>query len=715
MNILNKVALQGLKKNRTRTVVTIIGVILSVAMITAVATFGVSLLSYMADGAAKKYGNWHVAFLDVDSSFVQERMNDKEVLNTVTFDNIGYALVDGAKNPNKPYFFVAGFNQKTFDALPITLLSGRLPENSSEIVISGKVTTNSTTSYAVGDTLSIAVGNRMNGNEKLGQNNPYTSEIFVPQDERTYTIVGVCQTPAFEEDFSPGYTLITRTDTTDLVNELSLFVTLKNPRKVYSYVDKTAANHAYILNNYILRFMGLDSTDKIFNTLLYSVGGIVVAIIMIGSIFLIYNSFSISLNERTQQIGILSSVGATSKQLRNSVLFEGACIGVIGIPIGIVVGIVSIGFVISVVDKNFESVLYTNVPLTLNVSVFAIVGAATVSIITILISAYIPARKSANTPVMECIRQTNEVKVESKVVRTSKLTQSIYGLEGILALKNFKRNKKRYRSIVLSLVLSVVLFVSTSAFVIYLKQASEQAKVVTDYDIGFGTQDMSDSEMLQLYDKLKNTNGVYESSYQIFTEYLCTVSASELSDAYWETMGEHSLNETVDLKIGIQFIDDNTYMKFVNDLGLTGNQQSGKMIVVAKMESNKNDVKGVTDLSDMFINSSMNFTIIPQTTEETKIAQDVSAKFIEFMPLDTPPMVGGLEQRPYYLQGVVPWSLKEKFISYDTIVKGLTFKSRNPSQSVAEMKRVIVQLPMYLIQYPQISNFVDESLLCFAL
>lgn len=689
MNILNKVALQGLKKNRTRTVVTIIGVILSVAMITAVATFGVSLLSYMADGAAKKYGNWHVAFLDVNSSFVQERMNDKEVLNTVTFDNIGYALVDGAKNPNKPYFFIAGFNQKTFDALPITLLSGRLPENSSEIVISGKVTTNSTTSYAVGDTLSIAVGSRMNGNERLGQNNPYTSEIFVPQEERNYTIVGVCQTPAFEEDFSPGYTLITRTDTTDLVNELSLFITLKNPRKVYSYVDKTVANHAYILNNYILRFMGLDATDKIFNALLYSVGGIVVAIIMIGSIFLIYNSFSISLNERTQQIGILSSVGATSKQLRNSVLFEGACIGVIGIPIGIVVGIVSIGFVISVVDKNFESVLYTNVPLTLNVSVFAIVGAATVSIITILISAYIPARKSANTPVMECIRQTNEVKVGYKVVRTSRLTQSIYGLEGMLALKNFKRNKKRYRSIVLSLVLSVVLFVSTSAFVIDLKQASEQAKVVTDYDIGFGTQDMSDSEMLQLYDKLKNTNGVYESSYQIFTEYLCTVSASELSDAYWETMGEHSLNETVDLKIGIQFIDDNTYMKFVNDLGLAGEQQSGKMIVVAKMENNSNDVEGVNDLCDMFINSSMDFTIIPQTNKEPKVAQDVSAKFIEFMPLDTPPMIGGLEQRPYYLQGVVPWSLKEKFISSDTIVKGLTFKSRNPSQSVAEMKRVI--------------------------
>ena len=192
---------------------------------------------------------------------------------------------------------------------------------------------------------------------------------------------------------------------------------------------------------------------------------------MIGSIFLIYNSFNISLNERTHQFGILSSVGATAKQLRNSVLFEGLCIGAVGIPIGVIVGIGSIGLVISVVARNFGNILYSTVPLTLTVSIPAIVVAAAVSMVTILISAYIPARKAASTPVMESIRQTNEVKIESKAVKTSKLAERIYGLEGTLALKNFKRNKKRYRSIVLSLVLSVVLFVSTSAFGTDLKQA----------------------------------------------------------------------------------------------------------------------------------------------------------------------------------------------------------------------------------------------------
>lgn len=158
MNILHKVALQGLKKNRTRTAVTIIGVILSAAMITAVSTFGVSLLDYMAKGAAQRYGGWHLAFLDADPSFARERALDRDVLETVSFENIGYAALEGGKNPNRPYLFIAGFNAETFDALPLTLLSGRLPENSGEVLVSGNASTDGGVSCAPGDTLSLAVG-----------------------------------------------------------------------------------------------------------------------------------------------------------------------------------------------------------------------------------------------------------------------------------------------------------------------------------------------------------------------------------------------------------------------------------------------------------------------------------------------------------------------------------------------------------------------------
>lgn len=174
MNILNKATLQGMKKSRTRTIVTVIGVILSAAMITGICTFGVSLMNYMARGAAQKNGDWHVEFFDVPSSFVQETTNDKGVANTAAFENIGYATLDGGKTPNKPYLFIAGFSKKeTFDTLSVNLMSGRLPENSGEIIVPMSVEIKGGAKFEVGDKLSLAVGSRMNGNENLGQHAPY--------------------------------------------------------------------------------------------------------------------------------------------------------------------------------------------------------------------------------------------------------------------------------------------------------------------------------------------------------------------------------------------------------------------------------------------------------------------------------------------------------------------------------------------------------------
>ncbi len=416
MNIFHKIALEGLKKNRTRTFVTIIGVILSTVMITGVTTFGVSLLDYMARGAIQKYGRWSAAFFNTDESFVQERSGDKEVTDTVTFENIGYAEPESGTNPDRPYLFIAGFQEETFEALPITLLSGRLPENEGEILLSGSALKECGLSGTTGSTLELTVGSRMRGEQELSQADPYMAgaETFLPRKEKTYTVVGISRTPVFESEESPGCTLITKTETTDSPNPLTLFVTLDSMRKVYSYVEKVKGTHPCMLNYDVLRVMGISDrqSDKVFMAFLYSFGGIVLAIIMAGSVFLIYNSFSISLNERIREIGVLASVGATEKQLRNSVLFEGLCIGAAGIPVGILAGLGCIRGVISIVSGQFGAILYTGVPLTIKVSAPALAGSTAVSLITILISAWLPAKKAVRLTVMECIRQTNEIKVE---------------------------------------------------------------------------------------------------------------------------------------------------------------------------------------------------------------------------------------------------------------------------------------------------------------
>ncbi len=685
MNIFHKVALQGLIKSRTRTLVTIVGVVLSAVMITAVATFAVSLQNYMLSGAVAKYGNWHIEIPDTNSSFILKQEEDKRVENAITLQNIGYATLEGGKNPAKPYLFISGWSKQALDTLPIKLLSGRLPENSNEVVIPAHIASNGGVKISLGDTLTLPVGSRMKGDQKLSQHDTYSSgdEILVTVSERTYTVVGICQRPAIEEYSAPGYTLITTEDTV-ASDSLAVFVTLKNPYQIHSYANSISGSYRYVLNDNVLRFMGL-SGEKIITTLLYSIGGILISLVMLGSVFLIYNSFNISLNERTHQFGILMSVGATEKQLRNSVLFEGFCIGIIGIPIGILVGIPSIKLVLTLVAKNFANVMYDNVPLTLVVSVPALVAAAVISMITILISAYIPARKAASTPVMECIRKSNEVKVDAQSIRTSTFTEHLYGLEKILALKNFKRNRRRYRSIILSLTLSVVLFVSANSFGTYLKQIAENSSVVVEeYDICFYTQDMEESDLFQLYDKLKTADGVTESTYQALSTYSCVLNTSDLSnhfiEEYGELIGYDEASETVEVQLDIQFVEASVYQNLLKNLGLSSEEYTG--------QDKKMVMAGILPGSWYTQEQPMEFSLRSKAGDQTKT---LYATFIKDYPDLLPAQPG--EWPGYSLMVIAPYEVKPQFDALGATIRptklGMTFKSNTPGQSTAAMKTMI--------------------------
>ncbi len=684
MNIFNKVALQGLKKNPTRTLVTVIGVVLSAAMITAVATFAVSLQNYMINGAAAKYGNWHVEIPNADSSFMEEQEGDSQVVSAVELQNIGYATLEGGQNPDKPYLFITGWNEDALDTLPIKMLSGRLPENSSEIVIPAHIAANGGVKISVGDTLILSVGHRMSDNQKLSQHDSYRAEEkLVSTTEKNYTVVGICQRPAIEEYVAPGYTLITIEKETQ-TDSLTVFITLKNPYQVHSYVSSISDSNSYVLNDDVLRFMGL-SGEKMVTVLLYSIGGILIALVMLGSVFLIYNSFNISLNERTHQFGILMSVGATEKQLRNSVLFEGICIGIIGIPIGILVGIPSIKLVLSLVAKNFANVIYDNVPLTLAVSVPTLVVASVISIITILISAYIPAKKAASIPVMECIRQTNEVKVEAKKIRTSKVTERLYGLEETLALKNFKRNKQRYRSIILSLTLSVVLFVTASSFGTYLNQIAESSSVVVEeYDICFYTRDMEENELLQLYAETRTADGVTESSYQALSTYSSVLNTSDLSSHFFDELGQpigyDGASEKVEVFLDIQFVEDRVYQNLLQGLNLSPEEYTGqddKMIMV-----------GILPNGWYMQEQPMEFNLQSETGNQTKT---IRATFVQDYP-DLLPAERG-EWSGYTLMVIAPFQVKAQFDKLDATIKptklGMTYKSENPGGSTSKIQEII--------------------------
>ncbi|MEA5057887.1 MAG: ABC transporter permease [Anaerotignum propionicum] len=685
MNIFHKITMESLKKSRTRTLVTIVGVILSAAMITSVATFAVSLQNYMINGAAVKYGNWHVAIPNGDSSFLSEQREDSRVESVVALKNIGYAPLEGGLNPDKPYLFVTGWSKEALKELPMKLISGRLPENSSEVLIPAHIAANGGVNILVGDTLSLSVGDRIKGDQKLSQHDAYCvgEETLVSQTEKTYKVVGICQRPAIEEYAAPGYTLITTGDAVPS-DSFTVFITLKNPYQVHSYIDSISDEYSHILNDDVLRFMGL-SGEKMITVLLYSIVGILIALVMLGSVFLIYNSFNISLNERMHQFGILMSVGATEKQLLNSVLFEGLCVGAVGIPLGILVGIPSIRFVLALVAKNFANAMYDTVPLALVVSIPVLIGAAVISLITILISAYIPAKKAARTPVMECIRQTNEVKVEGKAIKISKFAKRFYGLEEVLALKNFKRNKRRYRSIILSLTLSVVLFVTANSFGTYLKQIGEGSAMVSEnYDICFYSRDMAEGDLFQLYDEIKTVEGVTKSSYQALSTYSCVLNVSDLPrtflNEFGDLIGYDGMSETVEVKLDVQFIENGVYENLLKGLGLSKTEYTG--------QDQNMIMAGILPLHWYTQQQPMEFILPSKNGEQTK---NLRATFVKDYP-DLLPSDPG-EWSGYSLMIIAPYEVKPQFDALNNTAKptklGMTFQSENPGRSTAEMKKII--------------------------
>lgn len=682
MNVFHKTALQSLRRNRTRTLVTIVGVALSAALFTAVTSFGVSLLSYLTRGAIQRYGSWQVAFSGADTAFAaaQTPEQDPRIRQAAACDELGYARMEGGQNPDKPYWFLTGFTDAAFDQLPLTLLEGRPPETPGEVLVPAHALTNGGARVAVGDTLTLELGARMAGEIALGQDTPYRpdSETLTGAAVRRLTVVGLYQRPGFEPENAPGYTLISCADPADPAPFQTVFVTLRDPFRCRAYADGTG--YPYRLNDEVLRFMGL-SSDRLVTSLLLAMGAVVMAIILVGSVFLIYNAFHISLGERMRQIGVLASVGATPRQLRGMVRFEGLCIGAAGIPLGMALGLGAMAAVLALVGRSFRTIAYEGVPLTLVISPPALGLAAGISLLTILISAWLPARKAAATPVLDCIRQGGEVQVQAKTVRTGPLVGRLCGLEGTLALKNFRRNRRRYRSIVLSLVLSVVLFVTTHSFVLYLQQASRMAVVYTTYDIGVSADtDMTPAELGELYETLRPAAGAEGGICQ--QALLCQVRLpAGLVDPTYRAAAGWPDTGTLTLQMQLQLLDEETFASIAAGLGLDPAAFAGdapQLLCCAKQPRQNNSQNQVEDFAELFTTDRPALTLQAPGSGETR---DVTLQCADFVPPDILPALTPFSSTDYFLMAVAPFSARESLVGTAArpLSQGVSFTSENPA------------------------------------
>lgn len=577
MNVFNKVTLQSLKKNKTRTIVTIIGIILSAAMICAVTTFVSSMQNYALEYSIYNDGDWHGAFYDVTWQDYED-VNKTGKLSDSTYGQLlGYSKVDG-KNEYKPYMYVIGGEKDGFfDTLPVHLISGNLPKNSNEIILPDHLSSNGGLTYKVGDTITLELGERTLDGYSMGQNNPcYTydsetheevlnNEIIEVRETRTYTVVGIYERPSFEERTAPGYTALTVADT-ELVDEakFDMYFKMHRPAEVYDFMKNYDYGGAQ--NNDVLMFSGVSRYSS-FSAVLMSLATIIMGLIMFGSISLIYNAFSISVSERTKQFGLLSSVGATKKQLRKMVLFEAFVVSAVSIPLGIGVGIAGIAVTLLLIGNKFASLVGNiDLPMQVCVSWESVVIAVVVALITVLLSAWFPSKIATRVSAVEAIRQNADIKAKNKQVRTSKLTYLLFGLPGVLANKHYKRNKKKYRTTVLSLFMSIVLFVSASAFTEYLMNSVTNVVGGASYDISItvSEEDLEKISSDKLLLKIQQSEGVTDAMYMQHRYTEAMVDGSVLTQEAL-ALSKNSKDEEVFQEIHVYFLDNQTFKGLLND------------------------------------------------------------------------------------------------------------------------------------------------------
>lgn len=528
MNIMHKLTIRHLLQNKRRTLVTIIGVIISVAMITAVATLGVSFMELFQKQVIAREGEWHVQYNNVNRQQLETVKNDPDTKTLVISRDLGYALLEAGQNNYKPYLFIREYNTPGFNQLPVELSAGRFPQAANEIVISEEIVKTAKVKYEIGDSINLKIGQRFRtvgeGREQaltqyssLATENGKKIEVLEGNLPREYTVVGVIKRPVWEPTWAPGYTIISYVDESmlnpdDTVNAIVVLNKVKD--SLYAHARDLARQNnieKVEFHNSLLRFYGVTDNDQLRDTL-YSLSAIIMTVIVIGSIALIYNAFAISVSERTRHLGMLSSVGATKRQKRNSVFFEGAVIGLISIPLGVIAGLGGIGITFLCINPLLRAALNTTETLTVTITPLSILVAIAVSVITVFISTYLPARKASRISAIDAIRQTTDVRLTAKNVKTSKLVRRIFGIEADIGLKNLKRNRRRYQATLFSLVISIVLFLAVSFFGANLTKSLELSQDGINYDISVSWDSASPEEDQRLVQSIALLDNVTKHS-----------------------------------------------------------------------------------------------------------------------------------------------------------------------------------------------------------
>ena len=526
MNATTNFTVKSLRANKVRTLVTIAGVALAAALLTAVLTTYVSLNDYLYRSEAHLAGTW-MACVEADgSSALDEKIvdaqADPQVAGTAIMRDVGFAkLTADQQNTQGTYLAIRSIEGDVGDICGITPSEGRLPENDHEIMLFS--TWNDYGGVNLGDTVTFDVGQRVarlapgeEGSMSAGtmtaswgvQGEAHESEItdgtplnssmgvleadidggifneeIANTEERTYTVVGFYDRPGYALSTDAGMVGVTAggavpdafTDVFFTLNDVA------NTQQVEEAAEALFPDEYVVLHTAMLRYMGVSSDSSIWTTF-YGLVMVLAAVIVVACVSLIFNAFNISVAERIKQFGLLSSVGASRRQLRRAVVLEGAIVAVIGIPCGLLIGLAGCAATFAALGPAISQLAGSGeVAFRVAVNGWVLAAASVLTFVTVLVSVWIPAKRASRTNIIDSLRAASGSRVSKRgAARAAKCTGAsslwktrgaagrVLGVGGMLARINRKRGTGKGRAASVSLALAIVLLMTAGSLNVFL-------------------------------------------------------------------------------------------------------------------------------------------------------------------------------------------------------------------------------------------------------
>lgn len=584
MSITKKLALRHLKQNKTRSVLTVLGITISVVMLTVIFTCATSFAHYYGERAINTNGNWHF-FVKTDYESAKKYLLSDSSLKDIGFEKDlsteeqSYKIYSDKANYLRTGTIYQGDAQYIKDTVTCKY-DGALPKSDNEIMVEQSLIKNNGLELKIGDEIKIAVGSRLKGDFVIlpVMGNYQFGERFEKEKDETFKVVGILHN---NEPTERGAIIRGMSDfkSKNLVaygkiKKITPFSYIKI-NGIYDKFGFTKKKRAFNVgeNTGFLNSRHAFSIDK--NDLpqvlkLTAIGIVVFAVIFVSSFAMIYNSFALSVGEQIKYLGMLSSVGATRKQKKKTLYFEGAILGGIGIILGIVLGLLTTFISQSAMNAKIASIMEgynDNIKYSTHISLWVLCLIVILAALTVFVSIISPVQKAARITAIDAIRKTDEIKRKGKI-RTPFIITKLFGFEGDIAFKNLRRNGRKSRTIIACICICAVLFLSCNYFCETFKEASN-----LDYEIPYQLMYQYSAESKAQLEKARNylkTNkrvkrfySIWEAWYSILRGDINPYDNSRLYDMSFQNesifVDKYKFIATQDITYTAHLIDDEDF------------------------------------------------------------------------------------------------------------------------------------------------------------